>query len=110
MSPKRPPRILQNRAQRRQYHDAVVTYGLSPARRPPVEQNEADQRGACSSIGFITAYSAFFASNPMPGTSGIGTRLSTTLHSSAKPPNGAKTCGYDSLPPSPRPTAMFSAN
>ena len=41
---------------------------------------------------FITAYNAFFASKPMPGTSGIAMRLSLTAVLSAKPPNGANTC------------------
>ena len=42
---------------------------------------------------FITAHRSAFRSKPMPGASGIATRPSTTGQSSAKPPNGAKTCG-----------------
>ena len=42
---------------------------------------------------FITAHRSALRSKPMPGASGIATRPSTTGQSSAKPPNGAKTCG-----------------
>ena len=42
---------------------------------------------------FITAHRSALRSKPMPGASGRATRPSTTGQSSAKPPNGAKTCG-----------------
>ena len=64
---------------------------------PKIEQ--LDQLGT-GEIGFITAHRSFFASKPIPGRSGRRTRPSTTGQLSAKPPKGAKTCGYDSLPPS----------
>ena len=42
---------------------------------------------------FMTAHRSAFRSKPMPGASGIATRPSMTGQSSAKPPNGANTCG-----------------